>query len=231
MADEDDSEDQAAQAFESLRAEVSLMRRAVERLAAERAEDRHVPDYSETLGVISRNLSATAQRVDALVKSPALSLTPEETGRQIDAASFTARREDHRLFLAAKQGMDEVAARLSRHLQSDIAAGEQRRRLGYAGLIGLVAGMAVWAILPGGLARAMPESWHWPERMAARTLGLPMWDGGQRLMAVASPDAWRGITGAATLARDNRDAIGACRTAAARAKKAVRCTIEVKAEE
>ena len=227
----DDSEDQAAQAFETLRAEVSLMRRAVERLAAERAEVPDVPDYSETLGVISRNLSATAQRVDALVKSPALSLTPEETGRQIDAASFTARREDHRLFLAAKQGMDEVAARLGRHLQSDIAAGEQRRRLGYAGLIGLVAGMALWAILPGELARAMPESWHWPERMAARTLGLPMWDGGQRLMAVASPDAWRGITGAATLARDNRDAIGACRTAAARAKKAVRCTIEVKAEE
>ena len=227
----DDSEDQAAQAFETLRAEVSLMRRAVERLAAERAEVPDVPDYSETLGVISRNLSATAQRVDALVKSPALLLTPEETSRQIDAASFTARREDHRLFLAAKQGMDQVAARLGRHLQSDIAAGEQRRRLGYAGLIGLVAGMAVWAILPGGLARAMPESWHWPERMAARTLGLPMWDGGQRLMAVASPDAWRGITGAATLARDNRDAIGACRTAAAKAKKAVRCTIEVKAEE
>src|SRR3546814_4031817 len=69
----DDGEDQAAQAFESLRAEVSLMRRAVERLAAERAEVPDVPDYSETLGVISRNLSATAQRVDALVKSPARS--------------------------------------------------------------------------------------------------------------------------------------------------------------
>ena len=227
----DDGEDQAALAFESLRAEVSLMRRAVERLAAERAEVPDVPDYSETLGVISRNLSTTAQRVDALVKSPALSLTPEETGRQIDAASFTARREDHRLFLAAKQGMDEVAARLGRHLQSDIAAGEQRRRLGYAGLVGLVAGMVVWAILPGPIARAMPQSWHWPERMAARALAMPMWDGGQRLMAVAAPDAWRGITGAATLARDNRDAIGACRTVAARAKKAVRCTIEVKAEE
>src|SRR3546814_2199489 len=108
------------------------MRRAVERLAAERAEVPDVPDYSETLGVISRNLSATAQRVDALVKSPALSLTPEETGRQIDAASFKARREDHRLFLAAKQGMDEVAARLGRHLHSDIAAGEQPRPPGYA---------------------------------------------------------------------------------------------------
>src|SRR3546814_12431043 len=102
------------------------MRRAVERRAAGRADVPDVPGYSETRGVSSRNLFATAQRVDALVKSPALSLTPEETGRQIDAASFKARREDHRLFLAAKQGMDEVAARLGRHLQSDIAAGDRK---------------------------------------------------------------------------------------------------------
>lgn len=230
MADEDDGEDQAAQAFENLRAEVSLMRRAVERLAAERTEVPDVPDYSETLGVMSRNLSATAQRVDALVKSPALSLTPEETGRQIDAASFAARREDHRLFLAAKQGMDEVAARLGRHLQSDIAAGEQRRRLGYAGLIGLVAGMVVWAILPGLIARAVPASWHWPERMAARMLAMPMWDGGQRLMASASPGQLQAIVIANKIVSANREAIEGCRKSAARTGEAVRCTIRVGGE-
>lgn len=228
---DDDGEDQAARAFEGLRAEVSLMRRAVERLAAERAEVPEAPDYSETLGVISRNLSATAQRADALVKSPALALTPDEISRQLVAAGHTVRMEDHRVFLAARQALEEVAAKLGRHLQSDIAAGEQRRRVGHAGLIGLVAGMAVWAILPGPIARTMPASWHLPERMAARSLAMPMWDGGQRLMAVAGPDTWRGITGAVTLARDNRDAIGACRTIAAKAKKAVRCTIDVKAEE
>ena len=42
-------EDEAARAFEYLRAEVSLMRRAVERLAAERAEPSDTPDYAETL--------------------------------------------------------------------------------------------------------------------------------------------------------------------------------------
>lgn len=231
MTDDDGGEDQAAQAFENLRAEVSLMRRAVERLAAERAEVPDAPDYSETLGVISQNLSATAQRVDAMVHSPALALTPEEITRQIGAAGYTVRREDQRQFTAARQALEEMTARIGRQLHSHIEAGEQRRRLGHAGLIGLIAGMAVWAILPGPIARAMPESWHLPERMAARTLAMPMWDGGQRLMAVAGSDAWRGITGAATLARDNRDAIGACRTAAARAKKAVRCTIQVKAEE
>lgn len=230
MAD-GDGEDEAARAFEGLRAEVSLMRRAVERLAAERAEDGHAPDYSETLGVISQNLSATAQRVDALVKSPALSLTPEETGRQIDAASFTARREDHRLFLAARQGLEEVAARLGRHLQSDIAAAEQRRRLWQAGLAGLAAGMALWAILAGPIARALPASWLVPERMAARSLRLPMWDGGQRLMRAGDAQAYAGVLAGNRLATGNSETLEACRKQAAKAGKAVRCTIEVGSEE
>lgn len=171
---ENDSGDEAARAFDDLRAEVSLMRRATERLAAERAEGSHAADYSETLGVISQNLSGTAQRVDALVKSPALSLTPEETSRQISAASFDARREDHRLFLAAKQGMDEVATRLRHQLESHVMADEQRRRLWQVGLAGLVAGMVLWAILAGPIARILPSSWLLPERMAARTLRMPM---------------------------------------------------------
>jgi len=69
------------------------MRRAIEHLTAERTERTELPDapdYSETLGVISHNLAATAERIEALVKSPALALTPEELGRQIIAAS-TAR--------------------------------------------------------------------------------------------------------------------------------------------
>ncbi len=226
MAD-GDTEDEAAQAFESLRAEVSLMRRAVERLAAERAENGHAPDYSETLGVISQNLSATAQRVDALVKSPVLSLTPEETGRQIDAASFTARREDHRLFLAARQGMEEVAARLGRHLQSDIAAAEQRRRLWQIGLAGLAAGMVLWAIFAGPIARALPASWLLPERMAARSLRMPMWEGGQRLMRAGDERGFAGVLAGNRLATDNGETLNACRKQAARARTTVRCTIAV----
>ena len=230
MAD-GDTEDEAAQAFESLRAEVSLMRRAVEQLAAERAEGGHAPDYSETLGVISQNLSATAQRVDALVKSPALSLTPEETGRQIDAASFAGRREDQRLFLAARQGMEEVAARLGRQLHSHTEAGEQRRRLWQVGLACLAAGMVLWAILAGPIARIMPASWLLPERMAARSLRMPMWEGGQRLMRAASPESFGGVLAGNRLATANRETLEACRRQAAKAKKGVHCTIEVEAEE
>lgn len=227
----EEPDDLAARAFDDLRAEVSLMRRAVERLAAERAELPEAVDYSETLGVISRNLSATAQRVDALVKSPALSLTPEETSRQIDAASFTARREDHRLFLAARQGLEEVVTRIDRRLQSHDLAGEQRRRVRRVGLAGFALGMAAWASLAGGLARAMPTSWSLPERMAARTLRMPMWEAGQRLMRAGDARAFAGVLAGNRLAVANRDALAACRRQAARANKAVRCAIEIGAGE
>lgn len=226
-----DGEDEAARAFESLRAEVALMRRAVERLAAERTELPDAPDYSETLGIISQNLSGTAQRVDALMKSPALAMTPETISRQIDAAGYTVRVEDHRVFAAAKQGLEEMMARLGRYLQSDIAAGEQRRRLWYAGLIGFVLGMVAWASLAGPIARAMPASWLWPERMAARSLRLPMWGGGQRLMRAASPQSFAGIVADNQLSIANHDALDTCHKEAARAKKAVRCTLRIRPEE
>ena len=151
-------EDGAARAFDALRAEVSLMRRAIDRLAAERADDGHAPDYSETLGVISQNLSATAQRVDALVKSPALSLTPEEMNRQIGAAGLVGRTEDRRVIAAARQTIEEIVTKLGRQLDSHIMADEQRRRLWRVGLAGLKAGMALWAVLAGPIVRVLPAS-------------------------------------------------------------------------
>lgn len=231
MADDGDANDDgAARAFDDLRGEVTLLRRAVERLAAERAGDGHAPDYSETLGVIAANITATAQRVDALVKSPALSLPPEEIGRQITVAGFDARREDHRLFAAAKQGMDEVAARLGRQLQSHTESGEQRRRLWQVGLVCVAAGMILWAGLAGPIARSLPASWLAPERMAARSLRMPMWEAGQRLMRAGNAAAFAGVLSADRLASANRDTLTACRRQAAKAEKAVRCAIKIEAD-
>lgn len=221
----------AAQAFDALRAEVSAMHRAVERLTADRAGDGQAPDYSETLGVIAANVTATARAVDALAKSPALSLPPAEIGRQITAAGFDARREDHRLFAAARQGMEEVAARLGRHLQSDIAAAEQRRRLWQVGLAGIVAGMVLWAVLAGPIARIMPASWLVPERMAARSLRMPMWEGGQWLMRAGNPQAYAGVLAGNRLVVDNREALEECQKRADRKRDPVICPVQVAPEE
>lgn len=232
MTDDEQREgNDPAEAFEDLRGEVALVRRAVERLSAERAEVPEPVDYSETLGIISQNLSGTAQRVDALVRSPALALTPETISRQIDAAGYTVRVEDHRLFAAAKQGLEEVTARLGRYLQSDIAVGEQRRRLRYASLIGLVLGMALWAAGAGVVARAMPETWLWPEKMAARTLRLDAWTASRRLAAVSQPDTWNKMVVGVIVVQENREAIERCRRAAAKARKAVPCTVSIAADQ
>lgn len=224
---DDDGEDQAEQAFENLRAEVSLMRRAVERLAAERAEMPEAPDYSETLGVISRNLSGTAQRVDALVKSPALALTPGELNRQIVEVGSAGRSEDRRAIAAARQTIEEVATKMGRQLDSHVMADEQRRRLWRVGLGGLALGMLLWAIVAGPIARTMPASWLWPERMAARTLRMPMWEGGQRMMEGASPTAFRAIVRADRIVTANRETMEGCSKAATRTRETVRCTIRI----
>jgi hypothetical protein len=224
---EEDGEDEAARAFESLRAEVSLMRRAVERLAAERIDEGHTPDYSETLGVIANNITATAERVDALVRSPALSLTPEGISRQVTAAGGEARREDQRLLIAAQQAMEEVAARLGPQLYAHVGAREQRRRLWWVGSGGLVAGMALWACLAGPVVRTMPASWLLPERMASRILDRPMWEGGQRLMRTAAPEAFAGLAAGNRFVTANRKVLEGCQKRAKRTGKSARCTVKV----
>jgi len=225
-----DDGDEAAQAFEDLRAEMTLVRRAVERLTAERTELPDGPDYSETLGVISHNLSAIGQWVDALVKSPALALTPEKLNRQIVEAGVAGRSEDRRVIAAARQTIEEIATKLGRQLESHLMAGEQKRRERRIGLIALVAGAVLWAVLAGPIVRAMPASWFWPEWMAARTLRMPMWEGGQRLMKAGNAEALAGVLTANRLMAANQEALDACHKQATKAKKAVRCAIQVEAE-
>ncbi len=40
---------------------------------------------------------------------------------------------------------------------------------------GIVVGMIAWAVFADIVARAAPASWQWPEKMATRTLAIPMW--------------------------------------------------------
>jgi Ti-type conjugative transfer relaxase TraA len=199
------------------------------RLAAERMELPEPPDYSETLGVISNNLTATAQRVDALVKSPALRLTPEAMGRQIETAASIARAEDHRALMTARQSLDDTTRQLRGYMMSQRQAFDQNRWIWLTAAIGLVAGMVIWAIFAGIVARSVPASWQWPERMAARSLHMKMWEGGQRMMEAASPSAFGAIVAGDSIVTANRDTLVACQRAATKAKKRVHCTIEVKA--
>lgn len=96
---------------------------------------------------------------------------------------------------------------------------------------GAVLGMVIWAAFAGIVARAVPASWQWPEKMAARTLAMPMWEGGQRMMQAASPSAFAALAAGDRVVAANREALEACRKRADRERETVRCTVKVEASQ
>lgn len=160
--------DPAAEAFARIEGEMALVRRAVEHLAAERA-DIIIPDYGTTLGEMAGRLGEMAQLLAAIAGKPAMQMTPEDFAARMQAAAAQARRDDH-IALADAQRQHVEAVRSLRALVGDAASiAEQRRHLKWAAGGGLLAGCLLWAILPGFVARILPVSWHLPERIAART--------------------------------------------------------------
>jgi len=226
--DEGQGEDGATRAFAQLGREVSLLRAAVEGLTAAR-ESIEIPDYEPTLERTEKVLGILVQQIDGVRKSPAMTLTPEKLGERVNASVASATGELRNLVHTTKSTLDSAARDLSGLVVSARRGDEQNRWLLWSGLSGMALGMLLWAVFAGIVARVMPNSWHWPERMATRTLAEPtMWGAGQRLLARASPASWEVIIAADPLADENREAIEACRISALKVRKAVRCTIEIK---
>jgi hypothetical protein len=230
-----------AEAFDRLRAviegqdrELALLRRAVEGLAAERAHI-DVPDYTETLGRMQQGVDATADRIavinDVIARSPALAMTPEQMAQRIAAAGNAARREDQAALAKASEDKVRIMAELRAVAGSAWTRADQKNRQLWFGLGGAAIGILAWTILPGLVAREIaPTSWQWPERMAARTLDLPMWEAGQRMMRVAAPEAFANIAAGDRIVTANRVALEACRKRANRTHEAVRCMVKVDEE-
>lgn len=180
----------AAHAFGELRAEVSLLRRAVERLTDERINQ---PDYAPSLEAISKRLEDVCSLTAQLSARPSLRLTPEVIGRQISQAATTAREDDRQMLKRSTADMDAAASRIDAALARARSAAEQSRKLLHNRVAFAVAGMVTFAILPGAVARSLPVSWAVPERIAARMLGVDMWQAGQQMMAKADPERWEQI--------------------------------------
>lgn len=218
--------DPATVAFARLADKVELPEAAVTGLAAKREA---VPDYSATLGEMAKRLGSVAQGLGVIADKPAMRLTPEVLAARIDTAAQAARRSDQAALAEASERFDQGALVVREIAGTAHGAREQRRRLLWAAGGGLLAGMLLWSFLPGAIARATPESWRWPERIAARMLDAPStWEAGNRLMRTGDPRAWRALVEAADMQRDNRDAIEECRAAAAETSKKTRCAIMIR---
>lgn len=215
--------DPATAAFTRLADKVELLEAAITGLATKREA---MPDYSATLGELAKRLSGVAQGLGVIAEKPAMQLTPETLAARIDTAAQAARRSDQAALAEARERFDQESRVMREIAGTAHNVCEQRRRLSWAAGSGLLAGMLVWSFLPGTIARATPESWRWPERIATRMLNAPSpWEAGNRLMRTHSPNAWQALVEAADMRRDNLEAIEKCHAAAAAAKKATRCAI------
>ena len=225
---EDEHEPETAQeAFARVEGELALLRRAVERMVIERAELPEQPDYSETLAGMVQKIDATLQRADALVAAARDGATPRHVVDRIVAAGGDARAEDRRTIATAAAELKDATRVLQGVAVSARRGDEQNRWLMWTAIGGVVLGMVLWAAFAGVVARAVPTSWQWPEKIAARTLAMPKWEGGQRMMQAASPSAFAALVAGDRIVSANREALEACRKRADREREAVRCTINV----
>ena len=171
-----------AEAFEGIRRQLSLLHRAIEGLTAARE---NIPDYTATLGEIAETLEATCEGLERVEQSPGVTLTPAILAQELIKASAAVRSEDRQALQAAQTALQRSIGHVDGIVKRGQAADRQRDKLFQAASGGALAGVLLWSFLPGFVARSLPESWHVPEWMAARTIGMEQREAGTRMIETA----------------------------------------------
>lgn len=210
-------QDAAAEAFEALRAEVTQLRAGVEGLSAA-IQDQASTDYAPTLGAIAKSLTA-------IQAHPALQIAPETFAYRLREAMELSTQQGRRELGSAVQRVATAGADLERLATGWRTGREQVRQVVIMTAVGAAAGIIVWVCFSGPIARALPENWGVPERMAAATLRLDRWGAGARLMQSANPRGWALVAEGAELERENPIALQDCRRAASKSGKVQRCLV------
>lgn len=222
MQENEEQTGDAARAFEDLRAEVSVLRRAVEALPEE-WEANQPPDYTESLGEITQGLAEVVGRLDRIDEHPALRSTPAQHQSAIAAAG-----QD--LMSRAAGRIDQAADAFKREQQN--LAGvigtvrAQRKQLEWLAITAAAA-LVVGLLLAPFAARLLPFGWD--AGVAAMILHADRWSAGQTLMKSTNPTGWATLAAEMNWAMANHEALDVCRQAAAKEKKSQRCTINVPA--
>jgi len=225
MEDEADHHGAAdpAQAFEDLRAEVSVLRRALEALPGAWEESRP-PDYTPSLGTIAQGMATVESRLAGIEKHPALRLTPEQHQQAVAQAGNVLMREAAQKLDRAAQDAERERHQLAGLIGTVRKQDEQRNWLLWAASGALVIGLLVSPFVAGVLPFGGDSA------VAAVIMQADRWNAGIALMQAGSPDGWRSLADASNLVRVNQEALAACREAADKAKKEQRCTITVPAQ-
>ncbi len=223
-----DETDPAARAFGRLEGQIALVRRAVEHLAAERA-DIVVPDYGSTLVEMNTSLEAVGRGLSRIEQMPAMTVTPETLGSRIEAAARSARKDDEDVIRHWKSAAHGQQQAIAQALGSAVKLTEQLRRERMAFAAGAALAVLLMMFVPGMIARTLPASWQVPEWMARRVLGeASVVDAGIRMVRSKDPVQWAAIADAARFEHENRSALQRCKEAAGKVGGAVNCTVRIK---
>lgn len=209
-----------AQAFEDLRAEVSVLRKAIEALP-DALERNRAPDYSADFGVIGQGMDAIGASLENLQKHPALKMTAQQHGAAIANAGSGLIREAVQKFDRATQDAERERSRLAGIIGTVQTKDRQRLRLLLVAALALALGFIAFPFV----MRAMPFGLN--SATAAVIMNANRWDAGMALMRSGNPDGWAQLAADANLVSSNRDKIADCRAAATKAKKEQRCVITV----
>lgn len=173
-------------------------------------------------------LEAVTLNLGSLAAQPALALTPSGIADQISRAAESMRRLEHDRLSSAHQELRHSTQALLDVVTLARTRSEQQRVLYKVGGACLLSGLLLWAVLPGAIARSVPASWRWPERMATRMLVQPsIVEAGIHLIRSEDPAQWDAIADAARLERDNREAINRCKQTARKSKTVVSCLVRI----
>lgn len=134
----------AVQAFEDLRGEISLLRRAIEGLAAERRDQ---PDYGTTLEALAATNDGIRDWARKISERPALQLTPQAIAEQIEAAASRFRHLDRQDLQAAQVRLEGAIRHLTSLTRQPRTLDEQARRVQLTGGACFLSGLTLWPVL------------------------------------------------------------------------------------
>lgn len=199
---------------------------------AKRQQDLLEHDYSEDLALIHQSCEDLRVAINALAQKPALVLTPEMIGRQIEAAGRQVRKDADLALAAVQSNLQNAISALARTTGSVRTVRQQNQALAGAAGVALLMGAMCGAFIPPAIDWVVPEGWQWPEKRAMSALRRNGWEAGKRLLLVTDTERWSAVQAAARLSEVNSVAIERCaRRAADRKLRSVGCTVEVGARD
>ncbi|WP_250697618.1 DUF6118 family protein, partial [Acetobacter pasteurianus] len=177
--------DSAAQAFDDLRAEVSVLRRSVEALP-QAWRDNRPPDYTEDLARVVKAMNAVGARMEAIEANPTLKMTPQAYGQGIREEGLAASRRLEGVF---EKAIGEV--RKERQALASIIGQANTRRDQWFWMLFI----GIMAFLFGvGIAPPLFNHITWKnfdERVASFIVGgQDRWESGAAMMRDARPEQW-----------------------------------------